>query len=100
MKTFSAILVLVTTSPAFGHEHRVISQANDLVPWCKAEAEARYVAKNISPYNWTASYHDENNILYVDGKLRVHDDDVTVRCRIATGAREEYGTIEIDDSSL
>ena len=40
------------------------------------------------------------NILYVDRKLRVHGADATVRCRIAAGAREEYGTIEIDDSSL
>ena len=100
VKTFGAILVLTAALSAFGHEHRVISQASDLVPWCNAEAEARYVAKNITPYNWTASYHDDNNILYVEGKLRVHGHDVTVRCRIATGAREEYGTIEIDDSSL
>ena len=100
MKASCAILLLSAGLPAFGHEHRVISQASDLVPWCKAEAEARFVAKNITPYNWTASYHDRSNILYVDGKLRVNGEDVTVRCRIASGAREEYGTIEIDDSSL
>ena len=100
VKTFCAILLSATAFCAFGHEHRVISQASDLVPWCKAEAEARYVARNVTPYNWTASYHDANNVLYVDGKLRVNGDDVAVRCRIAAGAREEYGTIEIDDSSL
>ena len=100
MKAFCTLLLLTATFSAFGHEHRVISQASDLVPWCKAEAEARYIAKNVTPYNWTASYHDNSNVLYVDGKLRVHGDDVTVRCRIASGAREEYGTIEIDDSSL
>jgi len=100
LKAFCSILLLTTVPPAFSHEHRVISQASELVPWCRAEAEARYVARSITPYNWTASYHDANNILYVDGKLRVHGDDVTVRCRIAVGAREEYGTIEIDDSTL
>jgi len=100
VKRFSAILLLTAAFSAFGHEHSVISQASDLVPWCKSEAEARYVARNITPYNWTASYHEASSILYVDGKLRVHGADVTVRCRMASGAREEYGTIEIGDSSL
>jgi hypothetical protein len=97
VRTFCAILLLTTSLPAFC---RVISQASDLVPWCKAQAEARYTAKNITPYNWTASYHNDTNVLYVDGKLRVHGDDVTVRCSIATGAKEEYGTIEIHDPTL
>ena len=86
---------------AFAHEHeRVITQASDLESWCKSETEARYIARDITPYQWTASFHDSGNILYVDGKLRVHGDDVTVHCRIARGAREEYGAVEIDDSSL
>lgn len=100
MKTCFQILALIVVLPASAHEHRIISQASGLVPWCRSEAEARYVARNITPYGWSASYHDSHNILYVDGKLRVHDDDVAVHCRIAGGAREEYGTIEIDDPSL
>lgn len=89
------------TLGAVAHEHeKVIAQASDLEPWCKSETEARYIAKNITPYQWTASFHDSGNILYVDGKLRVHGDDVTVHCRIARGAREEYGAVEIDDPSL
>jgi hypothetical protein len=97
MRTSLAILSLAAAVTARGHEHRVISQASELVPWCKAEAEARYVARNITPYQWTASFHDRGNVLYVDGKLRVHGDDVNVRCRVASGAREEYATIEVDD---
>ena len=99
MKAYCAILLLTGTFSAFGDEHGVISQASDLVPWCKAEAEARYVAKNITPYNWTASYHQSSNVLYVDGKLRAAGEDVTVHCRIVSGARDEYATIEIDESN-
>lgn len=77
-----------------------IEQASDLAPWCKSEAESRYIAKNITPYQWAASYHERSNVLYVDGRLRVHGDDVAVRCRIAKGARQNYATIEIDDPSL
>ena len=100
MRPLYGILVLIAALPAFGHGHRTISQASDLVPWCRDEAEARYVAKNVRPAQWTASYHDSSNIRVVDATLRVHDEDVAVRCRTAAGAREEYGTIEIDDSSL
>jgi hypothetical protein len=99
MKAFCAILLLTGTLSASGHEHRVISQASDLVPWCKAEAEARYVARNITPYNWTGSYHERSNVLYVDGKLRVDGEDVTVHCRIVSGARDEYATMEIEESN-
>ncbi|WP_156117226.1 hypothetical protein [Xanthomonas sacchari] len=77
-----------------------ITQASELVPWCKAEAESRYIARNITPYQWSASYHDSVDVLYVDGRLRVHGDDVVVRCRIARGARQSYGVIEIDDPKL
>jgi hypothetical protein len=99
MKTFCAFVLLTGTLSAFGHEQRGISQASDLVPWCKAEAEARYIAKNITPYNWTASYHERSNVLYVDGKLRADGEDVTVHCRIASGARDECATIQIDESN-
>jgi len=99
MKWYFSIPLLTGAFHASGHEHRIISQASDLVPWCKAEAEARYVARNITPYNWSASYHDRGNVLYVDGKLRADGEDVTVHCRIAGGARDEYATIEFDESS-
>ena|SRR5438445_4471637 len=97
LKKSCVILALFAALPAIGNEHRPISQASELVPWCKAEAEARYVARNVTPYQWTASYHEGGNILYVDGKLRVHSQDVSVRCRVARGVAEDYATIEIDD---
>jgi hypothetical protein len=100
VKTICAVALLLAAVPVLGHEQKVILQASELVPWCRAQAEARYIAKSITPYQWTASYHDSGNMLFVEGKLRVHGDDVPVRCRIASGAREEFGTIQIDDSSL
>ena len=98
------VMLLAASLPfaasAHDQEHRVVYQASDLVPWCRDEATARYVGRNITPYNWTASYHDRSNILYVDGRLRVHDSDVDVHCRLASGARLEYAVIEIDDPAL
>ena len=99
------VLVVLLTLLSFSataqdQQRRIIYKASDLASWCRDEAQARYIAKNITPYNWSASYHDSANILYVDGKLRVHDNDVEVHCRLASGARLEYGVIEINDPGL
>lgn len=76
---------------------QIFNRASELAPWCRDEAEARYVAKNLTTYQWTASHHDRSGVLYVEGTLRVEGRTVEVRCRIAQGARERYATIEIDD---
>ena len=98
-------LLMIIVFPAHArdrdhHKDIVIYQASELLPWCESEAKARYIAKGITPYQWTASYHDRSNVLYVNGRLRVHGDNVNVRCRIARGSREQYATIEIDDPTL
>ncbi|AKC88268.1 hypothetical protein WQ53_07740 [Pseudoxanthomonas suwonensis] len=72
-------------------------QASELVPWCRQETEARYVGRGEKIYQWSASYHDRGSTLYVDGRLRVEGRDVKVECRIARGARERYGAINIRD---
>jgi len=102
VKIILMLLAVFSSFAAVAHDqnHRIVYQASDLVSWCRDEAQARYVARNITPYNWTASYHDRSNILYVDGRLRVHDTDVDVHCRLASGARLEYGVIEINDPAL
>lgn len=84
-------------APAY---ERTISSGSEFAPWCRNEAEARYIARNLTPYQWTASYHDRDGVLYVKGSLRVEGQTVEVRCRIAQGARERYATIEIDDPRL
>lgn len=101
MKIAAALLALSAVGAAGAQDRElIINQASELVPWCKSEAEAAYIARGVTPYQWAASYHDSSNVLYVDGRLRVHGDDVQVRCRIARGARERYGAIEIDDPGL
>ena len=99
MKRLSTVLLLAIAAPALAHydDNQVIYEASTLVTWCRAEAEMRYRVQNITPYQWTASHHNENDTLYVDGKLRVHGDDVAVRCRMLRGARTATATVEIDD---
>ena len=95
-----ALMVLSFSARAQGYNQIIFNQASELVPWCKSEAEARYIGKGVTPYQWTASYYDRSNVFYVEGKLRANDKDVPVTCRVARGAREQYATIEIDDPTL
>ena len=98
-----AMLLLLVATPAWGHgpgpdgNEREIHSASELVPWCRQEAEARYVGRGESTRQWSARYSDRGNTLSVEGRLRVEGRDVKVQCRIARGAREQYATIEIDD---
>lgn len=100
--TAGSVLLALAAIPALanppdGYREREIHQASALVPWCRQEAEARYVARGEKTYQWSASYHDRGNTLYVEGRLRVEGRDVKVDCRIARGARERYAAIDIRD---
>ena len=93
-------LQFISTQAYTFNDERIIRQASELVPWCKAKAEYMYMAKGESTYQWAALYHDKSNMLYVDGKLRVHSDDVPVRCRLPSGGREADALIEIEDPKV
>jgi len=95
-----AVVLALTLLPAWAHDDDdeiVFTQASELLPWCRAEAEAHYVGKGVTPYQWTGRYYDRSNVLYVEGRLRAGGKDVDVRCRVARDARERYAVIEIDD---
>lgn len=98
------VLLLVSgASPAQDGLHpseRLIPDEFTLSQWCEDEARHRYIARDITPYQWTSRYFARNNVLHVEGRLRVRSEDVSVRCRVARGARAQYAVIEIDDPAL
>lgn len=79
---------------------RTVHAAGDLVGWCRSEAEARYAARGMSTYQWTASHVERGNTLHVEGRLRAEGQDIEVRCRIARGAQLRYASIDIVDPRL
>ncbi len=81
-------------------DERTVEQASELVPLCRQEVEARYVARDIPTYQWRSSYHDRANTLHVEGFIRAGGQDISVACRIARGARERYITVDINDPRL
>lgn len=91
---FALTTIAPTPAPA---PERVFQRASELVPWCRREAEAEFLGRGLTTYQWTASYRDEGNTLIVEGKLRADGRDYPVSCRIARGARERYAVIEISE---
>ncbi|MBD7923327.1 hypothetical protein [Xanthomonas bonasiae] len=75
---------------------RILHQASDLMPWCEAEARYRYMLQGVSTFQWSGSYHDRSNMLFVEGHLRAGGEDVAVHCRAVSGARTQDAVIEID----
>ena len=41
--------------PYYGPDLSIL-QASDLVPWCRQEAEARYIGRGEKVYQWAASH--------------------------------------------
>ncbi len=102
----SSLLLLVPLAasaagePAQIVQERTFQRASELVPWCREEAEARYVGLGRDVYGWASSYSDRADTLTVTGTLRVSGGEVAVTCRSARGARESYAAIDFDEARL
>jgi hypothetical protein len=102
MRLIAFLLSVMITSPTYAvehkHEHendRVIENSFELREWCKDESEAYYIAKGITPYNWSDSWWEKGNTLFVKGNWLIGHDHISVECRIAKGARKKYASFEI-----
>lgn len=90
-----ASLAFASSSTAIEDDKAPILNASDLRDWCRAETEAYFIGQGVTPYNWTASWWDEVDMLHVQGEWRIGRGSVSVKCRIARGARAEYASYEI-----
>jgi hypothetical protein len=99
MKSSVALILALTASSAMAHHGETpINSGSELRDWCKEESEAAIIGKGVTPYNWTASYWDQGNMLMVKGKWRVNGSDVTVECRIARGAEARFAVMSVQDA--
>jgi hypothetical protein len=97
-RSVSLLFVLLAT-PAMAHrEDTPINSGSELRDWCKKESEAALIGKGLTPFNWTASYWDQGNVLMAKGKWRVSGSDVTVECRTSRGAEARFATMSLQDS--
>ncbi len=91
------ILALIGFSASAHDEDIPIKYAMELKSWCKSESENHFASIEKTPYNWTASWWSEGNILFVEGMWRVDRKDIVVKCRVVKGADKKYATYELVD---
>lgn len=82
--------------PSARRDDITVHVASDLVAPCREEAEAYFVGRGRTTYQWAATHKSRGNVLHVQGRLRVNQDDVQVRCRLPMGARLTYLVLEVD----
>lgn len=96
MKRVAYALLVITSFSAVAHdEDAPINDTAELLDWCKAESEPYFLANDVTPYNWTASWWSEGNTLHVKGGWRIDEGDVIVDCRIVKGAKRKYAVYRI-----
>jgi hypothetical protein len=45
-----------------------ITDAADLIEWCRIETAAHFAAQGAATYNWRASWKERGNTLFVEGR--------------------------------
>jgi len=75
-----ALILLTSSALAYDHDDKSINTGSELRDWCKEESGATLIGNGLKPFNWTASYWDDADVLNVKGSWRVVGDEVTVEC--------------------
>jgi hypothetical protein len=99
MKRSIVLIPLLVASSAMAghHEERPINSGSELRDWCKEESEATFIGKGLTPFNWSASYSDQGNVLMVKGQWRINGAEVSVECWVARGAEARFATMSIQE---
>ena len=88
---FSAISSFSTSAnEAKYHEEIFINNTAELKEWCKNESSMFFLAQDITPYNWTASWWTEGNFLHVKGAWKINKEEATIKCSVRRGVSEKY----------
>lgn len=64
--------------------------------WCKKKSAYYFKERNITPYNWTASWWDEGRSIVVQGEWRVEDTTALVSCRAERGNALKHAVMTIE----
>lgn len=53
--------------------------------WCESRSKRHFKKEHITPYNWTASWWDEVNVIVVEGQWQLESGRALVRCEAERG---------------
>ncbi|MDH5444823.1 MAG: hypothetical protein OEY52_04650 [Gammaproteobacteria bacterium] len=77
---------------------RPLTRDTELRDWCEMASKTYFTTSQSTPYNWTATYWTEQNMLHVKGEWRVDRRKVTVECQVSKGSRSRYARMKVEDS--
>ncbi len=77
-----------------------INNSSDLKEWCKNKSAEHFIARDITPYNWSVSWQTKGNILHVKGHWKIDGIRQVVKCRILKGAERKYAVMEMPSQTL
>ena len=93
-----ACLFLVIPFPnAFAHndiDDVPIKIGQELVEWCKNEAEQRYLGQDKTPRNWRVSHLVKGNYLITRLTFNIEYADKHAECQIRKGAQRRYAVFQ------
>jgi len=100
MKILFIISALIYSSFSYAEEEAIIiNDTTELKEWCKNESSLHFTLNNKTPYNWTATWWSEGNIIHVKGEWLVDKKYVSVHCSIRKGAEEKYASLQISNDT-
>jgi hypothetical protein len=85
----------VSATETIYHEEMIINTTAELKDWCKNESSMYFLAHDITPYNWTASWWTDGNILHVKGTWEINEKETAIKCSVRRGVSEKYAVWKI-----
>ncbi|MCL6417356.1 hypothetical protein MIB92_16980 [Aestuariirhabdus sp. Z084] len=79
-----------------GFKH-VMDTASTLSIWCKSKSAQHFLAKNLTPENWSGNTWIDGNFFQVEGSWTVDRQTYLVSCRARKGVAEKYATMNLTE---
>ncbi len=89
-------LLFSTGADAQGKERQIVRSSVAVKEWCEKKSHDHFRNKKITPYNWSASWWDEENAIVVKGEWRVEQTKVQVSCRAERGQSLKHAVMTLE----
>lgn len=89
-------LLFSTAAGAEGKERQIVRSSAAVKEWCEKKSHDYFRDKKITPYNWSASWWDEENTIVVKGEWRVEQGKVRVSCRAERGQTLKHAVMTLE----
>jgi len=73
----------------------LIDSSTKLNAWCKSESYEYLHKSELKPFNWTVSHYRQLNELITEGRWRVKNDEISVRCSVIVGKNKHHAKMLI-----